>query len=102
MNAVALTGRVVAAGALGLLVPPGWAVVALEVARRQPGLYDEPGTLSVALLLPPSLEPGELREGDYVAVVGGLDIDVEDPTRSPAVHPVIVAWSVERITRPGR
>ena len=84
------------------MVRPGWAVVALEVARRQPGLYDEPGTLSVALLLPPSLERGELREGDYVAVLGGLDIDVEDPTRRPAVHPVIVAWSVEPLARSGK
>jgi hypothetical protein len=95
MNLVALTGRFKPCGPSQPHVRPGWGVAAIEVRRRAPA---DPGAVVVTLVLPPSLARAVsegLRTGDHIAVVGGLDIDV-DASRGE-LHPVVVAESVEAL-----
>ena len=97
MNLVALTGRLAPVPGRRPHAPSGWSRAAIDVPRREPS---DPGILRVALSFPPEitrLVSEELRHGDYVAVVGVLDIEAPTPSAPRPRAFVVVVESIETL-----
>jgi hypothetical protein len=100
MNLVLLTGRLGYAAEPGTPLEPGWSRLALKVPRRGPYHRDEPGVLTVVLLLPPPVAAsarGSLTLSQWVIVSGLLETDTDRSRGISEAHHTVIAEMIEPV-----
>lgn len=100
MNFVFLVGRLGDASVLDLPLESNHGLLLLEVPRRGPGGFEEPGVVDVPIVLPPAIAPTVLsrfERGHLVSVVGLLDIDVDYSESRPRSWPAVIAERVDAL-----